>query len=1261
MKKFGDYVCNHKTLILIITTILFALSLIGIKVTKTNYDILVYLPKDIETVKGQDILTEDFNMGSFSIITINNMSSNDILNLEDKIRDVDGVNKVVSLYDAIGTDIPKEYLPSDIVSKISTDNDDVLLVTFSSSTSSDSTIKAVNDIRNITNDKVKMGGMSSMVVDTMNLSDKEITIYVIIAVTLCLIVLELALDSYLIPILLLGNIGISIIFNLGTNVFLGDISYITKALVAVLQLGVTTDFSIFLYHSYEDKRNKGIDMKEAMCESIKETFTSVTASSITTIAGFLVLCSMRLTLGKNLGLVMAKGVFIGLISVITIFPSLLLVFDRQIMKSRHKPVMFDFSKINNFIVKKHALIFIIFVLMIIPAYLCYNKVDVYYKMDESLPKYLESITANQELKDKYNIVSPEIVILDSNIKSDTIDELIQEINEVDGVSLILSSNALNQMGINIDTLPDDIKNIFTSDKYQMFLINSVYDIATDELNTQTDTINKIIKKYDSNAILAGEGPLMKDLISISDTDFINVNSQSIICILIIMIVALKSISLPILLIIAIQTAIFINMGFSYLNGTVLPFIAPIVLGTIQLGATIDYAILMTTNYLTRRKNGMDKEKAILEAANYSDNSILTSGLCFFAATFGVGLYSKIDLVGAICSLIGRGAIISMFVVIIVLPTILLIFDKLIMKTTLNMKEDKNMKKNLKKATACFMLTLSLFTTIPVNALTKNETVYSKINSDGSVIKTTVTEQLINNNKDDELNDLTDLLDIKNISNDSSFVKDEFKVTWSALGKNITYQGTSDKELPIGINITYKLDGKEMTADEMIGKKGHVEIMIKYTNKDKHLVYVNGQNTYLYTPFVVVMGTVIPIQDNYNLTISNGKIMDNGMSNMVVGLATPGLYESMNMSELNDMDKINISFDTDKFELPTMYNIASSKILSQDDFSIFDKVNSISNKGSELDKYMKELMDGANDLLEGTKDLDDGTNLLYEKLVLVNEKMQEIMNGAINLDDGINLMISTLKDISTSLNDPDNEDSITSIKMLIATNNEQVKNISDINNLLATTYNEKELNKYSYQEVISMDPTMTLYNVKYNYENNYANNMKLITLLNTNTGTLEQLLEKLNSVNDSVNGMINLMSSNLEEMEVGAKKLADGTKELAYGLDLITNKTSEMVTGTDNLVIGMETFNNGLGEFDEQGIKVLSNFLNNSLRGNVNKLEKLANMGNDYQTFTMKNSTDDGSTKFVMVLDGKKVTKEEVKTSTKVEKTSFIDRIKNLFK
>ena len=453
----------------------------------------------------------------------------------------------------------------------------------------------------------------------------------------------------------------------------------------------------------------------------------------------------------------------------------------------------------------------------------------------------------------------------------------------------------------------------------------------------------------------------------------------------------------------------------------------------------------------------------------------------------------------------------------------------------------------------------------------------------------------------------------------------------------------------------------MTADEMIGKKGHVEIMIKYTNKDKHLVYVNGQNTYLYTPFVVVMGTVIPNQDNYNLTISNGKIMDNGMSNMIVGLATPGLYESMNMSELSDMDKINISFDTNKFELPTMYNIASSKILSQDDFSIFDKVNSISNKGSELDKYMQELMDGAYDLLEGTKDLDNGTNLLYEKLVLVNENMQEIMNGAINLDDGINLMISTLKDISNSLNDPKNEDSITSIKMLIATNNEQVKNISDINNLLATTYNEKELNKYSYQEVISMDPTMTLYNVKYNYENNYANNMKLITLLNSNTGALEQLLEKLNSVNDSVNGMISLMSNNLEEMEVGAKKLADGTKELAYGLDLIANKTLEMVTGTDNLVIGMETFNNGLGEFDEQGIKVLSNFLNNSLRGNVNKLEKLANMGNDYQTFTMKNSTDDGSTKFVMVLDGKKVTKEEVKTSTKVEKTSFIDRIKNLFK
>ncbi len=680
MKNFGEFVCKNKITILIITGICLLLSLVGIYKTKINYDILVYLPKDIETVIGENILTEDFNMGSFSIITTNDMSPKEILSLEEKIKKISGVGKVMSLYDAIGSYIPKEYLPSDLTSKLSTDSSDILFVTFNDSTSSETTLNAVEEIRSLS-DKTLSGGMSSMVLDTMNLSNKEIAIYVVIAVTLCLIVLELSLDSYLVPILLLGNIGISLVFNLGTNVFLGDISYITKALVAVLQLGVTTDFSIFLYHAYEKNKKEMSNINEAMAKSIKETFTSVSASSITTIAGFLVLCAMQLTLGANLGIVMGKGVLIGLISVVTIFPSLLLVFDKLIDKTKHNSIIPDFSKLNTFIIKNHITIFIIFLILLVPSYLAYNHVNVYYKMDESLPKYLESIKANQELKDKFNIVSPEIIILNKDTKEETITNMVHDLKEVEGIDFILSESSLEESGISTDMLPSSLSSIFSTDKYQLLLLNSTYDIATDELNDQITTVNNIIKSYDKTAILAGEGPLMKDLITTSDTDFVNVNSLSLICILIIMLIALKSISLPILLIGSIEFAIFMNMGISYFGGITLPFIAPIVLGTIQLGATIDYAILLTTNYLSHKKDSKDKYEAMQKAMNYSASSILVSGLCFFAATIGVGLYSKIDLVGSLCTLISRGALISMFVVIFILPSILLIFDKLIEKTT----------------------------------------------------------------------------------------------------------------------------------------------------------------------------------------------------------------------------------------------------------------------------------------------------------------------------------------------------------------------------------------------------------------------------------------------------------------------------------------------------------------------------------------------------------------------------------------------------
>ena len=681
MKKIADNICKHKTLVLIITSILFLLSLIGTYLTKINYDILVYLPSDIETVKGQNILTEDFNMGSYAFVLTDNMSSKDILQLEENIKNIEGVNEVVSVYDLVGTTIPVDMLPNEITSKLSKDNTDLIMVTLNDSTSSLTTMNAISELRKLSDGKTKVSGMSSMVLDTKELSDKEIAIYVVIAVFLCLLILELSLNSYVIPVILLANIGISIMINLGTNIIFGEISYITKALVAVLQLGVTTDFSIFLYHSYEKEKELSKNKEEAMSKAITETFTSVLGSSLTTIAGFLVLCTMSLTLGKDLGLVMAKGVLIGVISAITLFPCLILTFDKLIEKTHHKELVLNFDKLNNFVIKHNKVILVIFVLLAIPLYLANSKVEVYYKLDQSLPETLESIQGNNILKEKFNIVSPEIILMDKDIKNDDINKMIDEIKEVEGIDFILSSSNLSNLGITNEMLPSKLNNIIESENYQLLLVNSTYDIATDELNNQVDVVNKIIKKYDKNSILAGEGPLMKDLVNTSDTDFNNVNYSSMICILLIMFIVLKSLSLPFLLILTIEFAIITNMSVSYFSGTVLPFVAPIVLGTIQLGATIDYAILMTTNYIKRRKDGMDKNKAMKETLEFCNNSIIVSGMCFFAATFGVGVYSKLEMVASLCTLISRGALISMFTVIVILPCVLLTFDKIIMKTT----------------------------------------------------------------------------------------------------------------------------------------------------------------------------------------------------------------------------------------------------------------------------------------------------------------------------------------------------------------------------------------------------------------------------------------------------------------------------------------------------------------------------------------------------------------------------------------------------
>lgn len=690
MKKIGEAIVKKKWFIIILTMILLIPALIGYVKTDINYDILVYLPSDIETIKGENILTDDFQMGSFAMVVAEGLPSKEVIKLEEKFKNIDTVQNVISIDDLTGTTIPTQILPSKVKETLQNDNGTLILVTFANSTSDDATLNAVSEMRNIVDKNVKIGGMSAMVLDTKELFNSEMALYVAIAALLCVLVLEIALDSYLVPILLMANIGIAILFNMGSNIFLGNISYITKAIAAVLQLGVTTDFSIFLYHKYEKAKEKYKSCEEAMSNAIYETMVSVVGSSLTTIAGFLALCTMNLTLGKDIGIVMAKGVLIGVICVLTFFPALLLVFDKAIDKTKHKQLLPEFKKVKEFVMKFYKPIFVVFLILLIPAYLAQTKTSVYYKLDESIPDDYGYSIATKTLKEDFGMVSQEMVLVKADMKDYKINQMIEEIKDVEGVNLVLSPAALSKYGISQTIIPKDIKEIFQTDNYKMIIIGSDYDIATNELNAQIEDVKKIVKSYDEEAILAGEGPLMKDLVTTTDEDFKNVNFSSIFIIFIIMLFVLRSISLPVLLVIAIEFAIFINMGIPYFTGTEIPFIASVVIGTIQLGATIDYAILMTTKYLEERKNGQDKFQAVRSALDNSISSIIVSGMCFFGATIGVGVVSKIDMIGSLCTLIARGAIISMVVVILVIPSILLLFDSLITKSTLGFK--KNLRK-----------------------------------------------------------------------------------------------------------------------------------------------------------------------------------------------------------------------------------------------------------------------------------------------------------------------------------------------------------------------------------------------------------------------------------------------------------------------------------------------------------------------------------------------------------------------------------------
>ena len=679
MKKFGKVVVKLRIPILVLSFLLLIPSVLGYFNTRVNYDILYYLPSDIDTMQGQDILLDDFGKGAYAMVVVDGMNKSNVSKLVKKVEGVDHVASVISYSGIVGDDVPSEILPDKFRSYFENEDSGATLfaIFFDDTTSSDDTMKAIQEVRDVTDNQCYIAGMSAVVTDTKTMAEKETPFYVLVAVVLVCIVLAIFMDSFLVPVFFMLSIGMAIVYNLGSNYFLGEVSYITKALAAVLQLGVTLDYSIFLWHSYKEaKEETPDDHQEAMAVAIGNTLTSVVGSSITTVAGFIALCFMSFTLGLDLGVVMAKGVVLGVIGCVTILPSLILTFDKALEKTMHREIMPNFDKPARWIVNHSWIFLIIFVLLLGPAIYGYNNTKVYYDLSDTLPEKLNCSQANKLLADNFDGTNSIYMILaDSNLSAEDSNAMMNEVNDLDGISFALSIDSALGGEIPTEMLPDSLVSELKGDEYQIMMVSTNYTIASDEINDQINKVDAIAKKYDAKSMVIGEAPCTKDLITITDKDFKTVSAVSIVAIFFIIFFVLKSISLPVILVAAIEFAIFVNMGIPYYTGTTIPFISSVVIGTIQLGATVDYAILMTTRYKRERAAGNSKKEAISIALGTSIPSIIVSALGFFAATFGVGMIASVDMIASLCTLMARGAIISMFVVIFVLPSLFVLLDR----------------------------------------------------------------------------------------------------------------------------------------------------------------------------------------------------------------------------------------------------------------------------------------------------------------------------------------------------------------------------------------------------------------------------------------------------------------------------------------------------------------------------------------------------------------------------------------------------------
>ena len=685
MKGFTKWLIRHRVLVIILCLALMVPSVMGMAATKTKYDLLYYLPQDLETVQGQEILLKDFGKGAFSLLVTEGMTVREQEDMENAVREIPHVDSVVGYASLTKGMIPLDFIPTEIREKFSRGDCMLTAVFFDEGSSSEETMEAIQQIRNTAGEKCFVSGLSAVVTDTKQLVEEQEGIYVAIAVALCAVVLMITMDSFLLPLIFLACIGVSVLWNMGSNYFLGEISYITKAVAAVLQLGVTLDYSIFLWHSYKEQKEKIADKDEAMAEAVHMTFTSILGSSLTTIAGFISICFMSFTLGKDLGIVMSKGVVLGLLGTVLLLPCVIRLLDGAIEKTTHKPLLPNVGGIGRFVAKHYKALCVMLLIMIVPAFYGYANNRVYYDMSKVMPQDLPSIIANHKLEDTFDMATTHLLLVDADVSQKDVRDMTDEMKQVDGVRDVIGIDSLLGAGIPESIVPEDVLSLVKGDRYQLMLINSAYITSSDEVNAQIDSLNTVLKKYDKGGMLIGEAPCTKDLIACTDHDFTVVSLISIIAIFVIILLVQKSFSLPVLLVAVIELAIAANLCIPYYLGTELPFVGPILISTIQLGATVDYAILMTTRYKQNRLAGMDKKEAVEKAVASAAQSILVSGLGFFAATYGVGLYSNVDIISSMCRLIARGALLSVAVVLFLLPAMLLLLDKLIVHTTLDMK------------------------------------------------------------------------------------------------------------------------------------------------------------------------------------------------------------------------------------------------------------------------------------------------------------------------------------------------------------------------------------------------------------------------------------------------------------------------------------------------------------------------------------------------------------------------------------------------